>query len=432
MWTDQSVFYQIYPLGAFGAPFENDGQPDHRILKMESWIAPLKELGIDAVLLNPVCRSMTHGYDTVDYKTIDNRLGTNEDMIRVIDSCHQNGLRILFDGVFNHVGRDFFAFRDVLKNRVNSIYKDWFYIDFNGNNGFDDHFSYQSWEGNDPLVKLNLQNEATVSYLLEVIGFWMDTFHIDGIRFDVAYSLDLNFLRRVRSFCKTKNPDFFLLGETLHGDYNTWVNEEMLDSCTNYECYKGLYSSFNSRNFYEILHSFHRQFGQDEWCLYQGKHLFNFVDNHDVVRIATNLSNKHHLPQIYVMLMTMPGIPCLYYGSEWGLEGDKNWNDSQLRPEIDTLQTNDLTQWIRKLIRIKHEQPDFHGTDYRQIAITNTACIYQRGNCWICFNMDENPCTLPVNEQGSRWDLLHETRVDYQQEIYLEGYQCRILKKDVE
>ena len=430
MWIKNSVFYQIYPLGAFGAPFHNDGVLEHRILKAKAYIEPLKKLGIDCVLFNPLFQSKTHGYDTTDYFTVDCRLGTNQDLADVLNLYYEQGIRVLFDGVFNHVGRDFFAFQDVLTNRESSEYRDWFYIDFNNNNEYDDHFSYQNWEGYSALVKLNLRCESLITYLLDVIDFWMDTFHIDGIRFDVAYCLDRDFVKRVRSHCKHKNPDFFLLGETLHGDYNQWVNEEMFDSCTNYECYKGLYSSFNSKNFFEILYSYNRQFGKDPWCLYTNKYLLNFVDNHDVPRIASQLENVNHLPLIYTMLITMPGIPCLYYGSEWGIQGIKNHDDTQLRPQIESLKYNELTSHIERLIHIKHEYQDLWYGDYQQIAITNTACFYQRGQLWICINMEADPCRLSLPWSGTLKDLLSGNEIDIQQSITMDGYHSYILKKD--
>ena len=432
MWTNQSVIYQIYPLGAFGAPFENDGKLQHRLLKMKKWIPQLKKLGVDAVLFNPLFQSVSHGYDTTDYFQVDVRLGTNEDLQEIAELLHKNGIRFLFDGVFNHVGRQFAPFQDVLKNREASPYKDWFYIDFNGNNRFNDGLWYQDWEGADILVKLNLQNPAVVEYLLKVIDFWMETFGVDGIRFDVAYLLDHDFLKTVHRHTKSKNPDFFLLGETLHGDYNQWMNEEMLDSCTNYECYKGLYSSFNSKNFFEILYSFNRQFGKDPWCLYTGKMLLNFVDNHDVPRIASQLEEPKHLPLIYTMLMTMPGIPCIYYGSEWGIEGKKNFNDTDLRPEVPELKENELTKHIEKLIQIKHEQKALHDADYAQIAITNTACIYQRNDLWIAVNMADAPHTFTVDRQAKMTDLLSGETIALDGALTIPAFTSMILKEQKE
>lgn len=432
MWTNKSVFYQIYPLGAFDCPFENDGQLHHRLLTAENYMQDLKQLGIDCVLFNPLFQSHTHGYDTIDYKQVDIRLGTNEDLTSVIDQLHRNGIRVILDAVFNHVGRGFFAFQDVIEHRENSPYKDWFYLNFWDNNNYDDHFSYQNWEGNNNLVKLNLQNRDVVDYLLSVVDFWKDQFHIDGLRLDVAYCLDRDFLKILRSHCKIMDPDFFLLGETLHGDYNQWVNDEMLDSCTNYECYKGLYSSFNSLNLFEILHSFHRQFGKEPWCLYRGKQLFSFVDNHDVERIASRLQDPDHLPLIYTMLMSMPGIPCIYYGSEWGIQGKKNWNDTELRPAIDHLLRNELTDHIQKLIQIKHEHSALWECDYEQIALTNKQCIYQMKSeeetLWICINLDHEPFTFHVDLCQTANDLLTDSSVSIDHSISMDPVSSMILK----
>lgn len=430
MWANESVFYQIYPLGACGAPFENDHQLEHRILKLKEGIPHLKRLGIDCVLFNPVFESRSHGYDTTDFKKLDMRLGTNEDFKEVVSSFHDQGIKVIVDAVFNHVGRDFFAFQDVKEKKWDSKYKDWFYIDFNGNSSHDDGFWYQDWEGNDILVKLNLQNPEVVDYILSIVDFWQDQFHIDGLRLDVAYCLDQNFLKTLHHHV---SRDFFLLGETLHGDYNQWMNQDMLDSVTNYECYKGLYSSFNSANFYEILYSFNRQFGKDPWCLYTGKHLFNFVDNHDVERIASLLEDKNQLPLIYTMLFTMPGIPCIYYGSEWGMEGKKNWNDTELRPAIQEWKWNELTDVIHKLITLKHTHSALSYGDYTQIGINNTACIYQRqdeNEClWIGMNMKNEEQTLGFNGSGTFIDLDTNEQIHIQNSLTFKPYEIKILKR---
>lgn len=430
MWTNNSVFYQIYPLGAFGCPFENDAKEVHRIVKIEKWLDDLEDLGIDAVLFNPIFLSHTHGYDTIDFYKVDNRLGTNEDFIKVVEDLHKRGIRVILDAVFNHVGRGFFAFEDVLRYRENSIYKDWFYINFWENNNYNDHLSYHNWEGNNNLVKLNLQNPEVVNYLLNVIDFWRSELKIDGLRLDVAYSLDHNFLRTLHNHY----PDFFLMGETLHGDYNIWVNDEMLDSCTNYECYKGLYSSFNSLNLFEILHSLHRQFGKDNWCLYTGKHLVCFVDNHDVPRIASQLTNPANLPLIYVLLMTMPGIPCIYYGSEWGIKGNKNWNDTELRPEIENLKKNELTEYIKKLISIKQDHSALHTTEYEQTVLNNTYCVFKRSSedetLLIALNISNDPIEFYIDYSGKVTELINDEEMYIENKIVLEANSAKIFKTE--
>ena len=378
MWAYESVFYQIYPLGFTGAPFENDGQTCHRILKVIDWIPHIKKLGADAIYFSPVFESDTHGYNTRDYRRIDCRLGTNDDFKAVCRQLHDAGIRVVLDGVFNHVGRGFFAFQDVLQKRWDSPYKDWFHIDFNGNSGYNDGLWYEGWEGHYDLVKLNLRNEEVISHLFDCIGSWIDEFDIDGLRLDVAYCLDHDFLRRLRSFCDSKKQDFFLVGETLHGDYNQIMNDSMLHSVTNYECYKGLHSSFNSMNMFEINHSLLRQFGPENWTLYRGKHLLSFVDNHDVSRIASLLQNKAHLPLIYALCFGMPGIPCVYYGSEWGAEARKEDGDPALRACFDAPVENELFDWISKLAHAKRNSNALNYGNFSSIVLTNKQCIFER------------------------------------------------------
>lgn len=395
MWAYESIFYQIYSLGFCGAPFANDGVQAHRILKVKDWIPHMKRLGIDAIYFSPVFESDTHGYNTRDYRRIDVRLGTNEDFKELCGCLHENGIRVVLDGVFNHVGRGFWAFEDVLRNRERSPYINWFYrIDLWGNSPYQDGLWYEGWEGNYDLVKLNLRNEEVVRYLLESVRFWVEEFGIDGLRLDVAYSLDENFVRRLRGFCDGLKEDFYLLGEMLHGDYNRLMNDGMLHSVTNYECYKGLYSSLNSRNLFEIVHSLLRQFGPENWTLYKGKHLLTFVDNHDVTRAASILSEPRHLPLIYALAFGMPGIPCIYYGSEWGARGQKQEGDPALRPCFEEPQWNGLCEWIRKLAEVKKASRALNYGSFRSVLLTNRQCIFERRTeeerVLVAVNADEN------------------------------------------
>ena len=378
MWAYESVFYQIYPLGFCGAPFENDGIAAKRISKVIDWIPHLEKLGVNAIYFSPLFESDTHGYNARDYQKIDVRLGTNEDFKEVCDALHKSGIRVVLDGVFNHAGRGFFAFQDVLQNRENSRYRDWFHIDFHGNSNYNDGLWYEGWEGNFDLVKLNLRNEEVIQYLLDSVSFWVNNWDIDGLRLDVAYCLDHDFVRRLRNHCDSLKNDFFLVGEMLHGDYNQIMNDAMLHSATNYECYKGLHSSFNSMNMFEIIHSLLRQFGPENWTLYRGKHLLSFVDNHDVSRIASILGNPKHLPLIYALSFGMPGIPCVYYGSEWGTTGDKSNGDPSLRPSFEKPQWNELTDWIAALTCAKKSSEALNYGDFRSVVLTNKQCIFER------------------------------------------------------
>lgn len=378
MWANESVFYQIYPLGFCGAPFENDGVLNHRILKVKDWIPHIKSLNANAIYFSPIFDSDTHGYNTRDYRIIDPRLGTNEDFKDICDALHKEDIKVVLDGVFNHVGRGFWAFQDVLKNREASAYRDWFHISFEGNSNYNDGLWYEGWEGNFDLVKLNLRNEEVINHIFECVKGWIEEFDIDGIRLDVAYCLDKDFLKRLRSYTDSRKADFFLLGELLHGDYKYFVNNEMCHSATNYECYKGLFSSFNSMNMFEICHSLARQFGPEEWTLYKGLHLLSFVDNHDVSRIASVLENPNHLPLIYALAFGMPGIPCVYYGSEWGAKANKSDGDPGLRVSFDEPIENELSEWISKLANAKQESKALCYGDFKQVVLTNQQCIIER------------------------------------------------------
>ena len=434
MWAYNSIFYQIYPIGFCGAPVHNDGVCVPRIRKLMDWSEYLQTLGVDSILLNPIFESDNHGYDTRDFKTIDCRLGTNEDFKEVCEDLHKHNVKIVLDGVFNHVGRGFWAFKDVQEKKWDSPYKDWFHISFDGNSCYDDGFWYEGWEGHFELVKLNLQNPAVVDYLMECVKYWIDEFGIDGLRLDVAYSLDHNFMRRLRSYTQELKPDFALIGEVLFGDYNIIVNDEMLHSCTNYECYKGLYSSFNCMNMFEIAHSLHRQFGSDQWCIYRGKHLMTFVDNHDVTRLASILTNKKHIPLAYGLLMGMPGIPCLYYGSEWAEQGEKAPdNDYALRPCFEEPKPNELTEFIKKLIRVRQESDALCNGAYKNVVIQNHQLVFERCSekerVIVAINAADYPYTANAGElNGTAADLLTGETVTMNGQLELKPYSVQYLK----
>ena len=369
------IFYHIFPLGAFV-----DDETEHGILEVKEWIPHIKGLGANAIYFSPVFESSSHGYDTKDYKVIDQRLGTNEDFKEVCNALHEEGIKVILDGVFNHVGREFWAFQDVLEKRQDSEYKDWFYINFDGNSNYGDGFWYEGWEGHFELVKLNLDNPAVRDHLLDAVGMWMDEFGIDGIRLDVAYMLNRTFMKNLVDFARDRNPEMVFIGEMLHGDYSTLVNHHMLDSATNYECYKGLYSSFNTHNMHEIGYSLNRQFGPEPWTLYQGLPLYSFVDNHDV-RIATQLTDEKHLPLINALMFAMPGVPSVYYGSEWGIEGFKEpGSDDALRPRVkpEDLKQGELYQYIAKLSEVRKHSQALKDGGYREIRTEQDIIAFER------------------------------------------------------
>lgn len=433
MWFEESVIYQIYPLGFCGAPDTNDGVLTSRILKAAEYIPHLVKMNINAVYFCPVFESSTHGYDTADFSKIDVRLGSNEDFKLVCDKLHENGIRVILDGVFNHVGRDFFAFRDLKANGFNSEYRDWFYVNFDGNSCYNDGFWYEGWEGHYELVKLNLDNPRVKQYIFSCVLEWMEMYEIDGLRLDVAYMLNRQFMRELRAVCLSKNSEFFLAGEMIHGNYNDIVNSEMLHSATNYECFKGIYSSLNSMNMFEIGHSLKNRFGPEDWCMYRGMKLIGFVDNHDVTRISSNLVNKNHIRAAFGILMSMPGIPCIYYGSEWGIEGKKEDGDKALRPEIIAPVENELTEFVSLCVKAHRESKSLCYGSFEILHMTNRQIIYERSfegeRVIVMINADDCEYTAHYNANaGCGTDLLTGKHFDFGGGSVLPPYSVQYIK----
>jgi glycosidase len=385
-WSEKAIFYHIYPLGCLGAPQRNDfiSKPVPRLAQIEQWIPHLKQLHINALYLGPLFESSAHGYDTADYYHVDRRLGNNDDLTRLVDVLHQNGIRVVLDGVFNHTGRDFFAFRDIQQHGAKSRYGDWFAgINFQQKSSYGDPFSYMGWNGNLDLAKLNLQNPQVSNYLLDVVDFWLREFQIDGLRLDAADCVGISFLQQLYTHVKQLNPEFWLMGEIIHGNYAQWVDAKALDSATNYECYKGLYSSHVDHNYFEIAYSLNRQFGENG--IYRHFLPYSFADNHDVNRLASNLSNPEHVYPAYCLLFTMPGIPSIYYGSEWGIPGRKTASDdSELRLPITPDHFNEimvnphLADYIARLSQIRLDSPALQHGNYRQMLVNHEHFAFTR------------------------------------------------------
>lgn len=385
-WIKNAIFYHIYPLGACGAPRTNNFNllPSNRLSLIHTWLDHIQSLGANALYLGPLFESSTHGYDTANYYEIDRRLGTRKDLQVLSQDLHDRGMHLVLDGVFNHVGREFWAFKDVLVKGQDSPYRDWFYnLRFDGHSPYDDPFSYEAWNGHYSLVKLNLDNPQVLEHLFGAIQMWVEEFGIGGIRLDAADSLSFSFLKKLGAFCHHRWADFWLMGEVIHGDYRQWVDSSRLDSVTNYELYKGLYSSHNDKNYFELAYTLNRQFGQDG--IYKDKLLYNFADNHDINRIASQLTNPANLYQLHLLLYTIPGIPSIYYGSEFGIPGRKTkGDDNPLRPIFDlpallsVSPQPDLPDFIRCLAKIRNSSPALQQGAYTQHLVTPQIFAFSR------------------------------------------------------
>ena len=419
LWIEDRVFYNIFTLG-FCDVLEPSRiyEEKNRFIKIEEWIPHLKKMSINAIYFGPVFESSYHGYDTRDYLNIDKRLGTNEDFKDLCKKLHENDIKIVLDGVFNHVGREFWAFKDIQKNGRNSKYCSWFSgLNFDSRSPMGDEFNYESWNGCYDLVKLNLWNREVVEYLLHAVEFWIDEFDIDGLRLDAADKIIFDFFKELKIFTEKKKDNFWLMGEIIHGDYNRWANKESLDSVTNYECYKGIYSSHNDKNYFEIAYSLNRMFGNGG--IYKDLCLYNFVDNHDVNRLASTLKAQEYLYNVYTILYTMPGVPSIYYGSEYGIKavkGDKT--DLPLRPSVDEIENyedknNELFDHIEKLGRIRVASEALKNGNYEQVIIKNEQYVFSRTSkndkIYIVLNLSDKESYLDFNisfEEGK--DLLSD------------------------
>ena len=406
-WIENRVFYNIFTLGFCDVLEPNKVyEKKNRFIKIEEWIPHLKEMSINALYFGPIFESSYHGYDTRDYFNIDKRLGTNEDFKKLCEKLHENDIKIVLDGVFNHVGREFWAFKDVQKNGGISKYCDWFEgLNFDSRSPMGDEFNYVSWNGCYDLVKLNLRNREVVNYLLNAVEVWIDEFNIDGLRLDAADKIILEFFKELRNFTETKKKDFWLMGEIIHGDYNRWANEESLDSVTNYECYKGIYSSHNDKNYFEIAYSLNRMFGNGG--IYKNLCLYNFVDNHDVNRLASTLKREDYLFNVYTILYTMPGVPSIYYGSEYGIKAVKSsGTDIKLRPSAEEIESKEdknkkLFEHIKKLGEIRSEREAIINGDYEQVVIKNEQYVFSRttekDKVYVLLNLSDKESYIDFN-----------------------------------
>jgi len=375
-WTDR-IFYHIYPIGMCGAPKQNDfcSPAGNGLLSLVKHIPRLLSLGINALYIGPLFESSSHGYDTVDYYHVDRRLGNNNDLKELTGILHENGISVILDGVFNHTGRDFFAFKDVKEKRENSQYSNWYFnINFSQNNEYNDGFTYEGWAGHKSLVKLNLDCRDVRDHLLGAVKYWIKEFDIDGLRLDAANVISIDFLKELSSFSKNLKKTFWLMGEIVAGDYRSLAHEGCLDSATNYELYNSLWSCFHNQNIYELAWTLKREFS--DGGLYPDLTLYNFADNHDVNRVASSLNDQANLFPLYGALFCSPGIPSIYYGSEYGIYGKRNnHNDYDLRPAWEDAWTQsnigkDLFKEICRFSKLRRESEALKNGKFCELLVS--------------------------------------------------------------
>ncbi len=421
----RAFFYHIYPLGLCGCPDRNDfcSPAGDGLRRLAELLPSIAELGCNALYIGPLFESTAHGYDTVDYFHVDRRLGNNEDLRSFVERAHSLGIAVALDAVFNHTGRDFFAFKDIQAHGEHSAYRFWYKnIQFGRQSCFGDPFEYEGWAGCKDLAKLDGDNGDVRNHLFSAVKTWIEEFKIDGLRLDAADVLSFSFMDALASHCKTIKEDFFLIGEVVHGDYNQWLTRGRLDSVTNYQLYKGLWSSFNDGNFFEIAHNLEREFGAGG--LYKNTPLYNFADNHDVDRVASVLKDERHLFPLYGMLFTMPGVPSLYYGSERGVKGRRqNGSDRQLRPMLPpfaaavpdfaapSVDSAALTDCMKRFAAIRNSCRALQCGSYRQLAVANKQFAFARNidgeEVIAAFNASFDEAVISLNAVGTYEDILN-------------------------
>ena len=331
-WVQDVIWWHVYPLGFVGA--EREAAPDqnvvHRLGHLAGWLDHAVELGASGLALGPVFASETHGYDTTDHLRVDPRLGDEADLGALVAACHERGLRVMLDGVFNHVGRSHPAFRAVLEQGPGAPTASWFRLRWpEGDWRPGTEPRYDDFEGHSALVALNHDEPAVADHVVEVMCHWLDR-GADGWRLDAAYAVPTAFWAGVADRVRERHPDAYLMGEVIHGDYAGFVAGAHLDAVTQYELWKAVWSSLNDANFFELDAALARH-GQflDAFVPY------TFLGNHDVTRIASRLTDERHLAHALVVLLTTGGTPAVYAGDEHAFRGvkeDRAGGDDAVRP----------------------------------------------------------------------------------------------------
>jgi cyclomaltodextrinase / maltogenic alpha-amylase / neopullulanase len=398
-WARSAIWWQVYPLGFTAA--EKTAAPTqetvHRLPRLLSWLDYLVDLGCNGLALGPVFAAETHGYDTVDHRRIDPRLGDRSDFDALVAACHDRGIRVLLDGVFNHVGRSFAPFQDVLAHGHQSEFAGWFRLGPER----DGEITYDDFEGHRHLVALNHDEPAVADYVSDVMTFWLDA-GADGWRLDAAYAVPLDFWGQVSDRVRARHPDAWLVGEVLHAPYEPFVDTGHLDSVTQYELWKAAWSSLNDGNLFELSWALQRHNG---FC--ETFRPLTFLGNHDVTRIASRLDDARHLGHALVLLMTVAGIPSIYAGDEQrftGVKEESERGDDAVRPPFPDDPSGlapygrDAFVLHQRLISLRRRHPWLTEARTEVLGQTNTSLAYRSasadGELTVLLNIADEPHTF--------------------------------------
>lgn len=397
-WIEHAIWWQVYPLGFVGA-FPQRSEPpqpgEHRLRRLVGWLDHAIELGASGIALGPIFTSRTHGYDTTDHYHVDPRLGDDADFDHLAAEAHRRGLRMLLDGVFNHVGTDFAKYRDASDDPSSARW-------FCGQPG-----RFDTFEGHLELITLNHDNPEVVDYVVDVMAYWLER-GADGWRLDAAYAVPPHFWSEALPKVRERHPDAWFVGELIHGDYAAVVDAATFDSSTQYELWKAIWSSLNDGNFFELDWALHRH---NEFLLRFPP--LTFVGNHDVTRIVSRLERREHLAHALVILLTVGGVPSVYAGDEFAFRGvkeERHGGDDAVRPEFGTppLQTDDFGTKVwalhRYLVGLRRRRPWLHAATTTAVRVQNRHYVYETRSgedaLLVALNIGDNSLRLAVDELG--------------------------------
>jgi cyclomaltodextrinase / maltogenic alpha-amylase / neopullulanase len=406
-WVEHAIWWQLFPLGFVDAEPELasiDGAVHHRLDRIIGWLDYALELGASGLALGPVFAAGTHGYDTVDHFRVDPRLGDSDDLARLFAAAHARGLRVLLDGVFNHVGRGFPAFARVLDQGPTAPEADWFRLSWPAGAAPGTEPAYDTFEGHSGLVALDHTNQAVVDYVVDVMCFWLDA-GADGWRLDAAYAVPAAFWSEVLPRVRARHPDAYVVGEVIHGDYRGFVEQSGVDAVTQYELWKAVWSSLADRNLHELA-----------WALRRHNDLLDsfapltFVGNHDVTRIASAVPDDRHLAHALAILLTVGGTPSVYYGDEQAFRGVKEHReggDDAIRPVFPADGPAGLAPWgwptyrlHQELIGLRRRHPWLHRARTTPVSLRNRQAVLESTDgdhrLMLALNLDDEPTELPV------------------------------------
>jgi glycosidase len=401
-WADHAIWWHVYPLGFTGAERAAlpPGEPvRHRLDHLAAWLDYAIELGCNGLLLGPVFAAETHGYDTVDHFRIDPRLGDEDDFDALVTAADARGLRIVLDGVFNHVGRGFPAFAAAVKGGPGTPAARWFRHDHATGD-------YAVFEGHRHLVELDHDEPAVLGYVIEVMSHWLGR-GAAGWRLDAAYAVPPSFWSKVLPAVRESFPDAWFMGEMIHGDYAAYAAEAGLDAVTQYEVWKAVWSSLNDRNLFELDHALGRHN-----VFLGGVTPQTFVGNHDVTRLATVLNDERHFGHALAVLLCVGGVPSVYYGDEQafrGLKEHREGGDDEIRPRFPPRPDGLLPDGWRhyrlhqRLIGFRRRHPWLvRARTATEHLASSAIALRARGSAdgeqiLLLLNAGDEPCLFPVD-----------------------------------